>query len=169
MQELIDQLEERRAKTSPLRDVAGFLRSLDYAAAAVERPSTDASPQPVRERRAALLERFRRDTARAFLENYWSAVAAAPELGLSPEREGLLDLMLLQKASYEIAYEAANRPQWLTIPLRGFAVIVDLGVIIGLEVKRLPSSCPSPRAALRYPLSKAREIDHLRENASDAH
>jgi maltose alpha-D-glucosyltransferase/alpha-amylase len=39
-------------------------------------------------------------------------------------RNGLLDLFLIQKAAYEIAYEAANRPGWLSIPVRGLLALV---------------------------------------------
>ncbi len=119
-------LEERRAKASPLRDVAGLLRSLDYAAAAVSGIEEDAGPQPVRERRTALLDTFRRDSAQAFLRQYRAAAAGA-EPGTEDEivADPLLDLMLLEKAAYEIGYEVANRPKWLPIPLGGFKTIVD--------------------------------------------
>ncbi len=118
-------LDERRAKTTPLRDVAGFLRSLDYAASAVEQPDTDAAAKPVQDRRSALLAQFRTEANEAFLKSYWQAIDAAPNLGLSPQRSSLLDLSLLEKAAYEIIYEAANRPNWIPIPLRGFAALTE--------------------------------------------
>ena len=118
-------LEQRRRKTTPFRDVAGFLRSLDYAAASLELPENDASPQAVRDRRGKLLRRFRRESATAFLRAYWHSVRGAQPLGLGPAKEPLLNLMLLEKAAYEISYEAANRPNWLPIPLRGFAAVAD--------------------------------------------
>ncbi len=118
-------LDQRRLKSTPLRDVAGFLRSLDYAAASFELADIDPSSQPARERRAKLLSEYRRETATAFLDQYWQTVSNAPQLGLDSSRADLLDLMILEKASYEISYEAANRPKWLSIPLRGFAKIVD--------------------------------------------
>ncbi len=126
--EPVKTLDERRAKASPLRDVAGLLRSLDYAAAAVSNIEEDAGPQPVRERRAALLDTFRRESAEAFLRHYRAAAsgtepAAEVEIGAAPDP--LLDLMLLEKAAYEIGYEVANRPKWLPIPLGGFKAIVD--------------------------------------------
>jgi maltose alpha-D-glucosyltransferase/alpha-amylase len=118
-------LEQRRQKTTPLRDVAGFLRSLDYAAASFELPEADATPQIVRERRERLLTHFRRESATAFLLAYWHAVKGAERLGLGPAKEPLLNLMMLEKAAYEISYEAANRPNWLPIPLRGFAAAAN--------------------------------------------
>jgi maltose alpha-D-glucosyltransferase / alpha-amylase len=118
-------LEQRRRKTTPLRDVAGFLRSLDYASASFDLPDTNASPQTVRERREKLLTQFRRESTTAFLLAYWHSVKGAQRLGLGPAKEPLLNLMMLEKAAYEISYEAANRPNWLAIPLRGFAAAAN--------------------------------------------
>ncbi len=119
-------LDERRAKASPLRDVAGLLRSLDYAAASVSGIEEDAGPQPVRERREALLGTFRRESAEAFLRHYRAAASGTePEDAAGEGTDPLLDLMLLEKAAYEIGYEVANRPKWLPIPLGGFKAIVD--------------------------------------------
>ncbi len=118
-------LEQRRRKTTPLRDVAGFLRSLDYASASFELPEGDATPQIVRDRRERLLTQFRRESTTAFLLAYWHAVKGEERLGLGPAKEPLLNLMMLEKAAYEISYEAANRPNWLAIPLRGFAAAAN--------------------------------------------
>jgi maltose alpha-D-glucosyltransferase/alpha-amylase len=117
-------VEGRRAKASPVRDVAGFLRSLDYAAASLPGPADDGSPQPGRERRRALLDDFRRLTRSAFLEAYWAAVegAAGESQASSRGDDALIELFTLQKAAYEICYEAANRPKWLSVPLRGMAM-----------------------------------------------
>jgi maltose alpha-D-glucosyltransferase / alpha-amylase len=118
-------LEQRRSKTTPLRDVAGFLRSLDYACASFQLPAANASPQIVHERRDRLLTQFRREATTAFLLAYWHSVKGDQRLGLGPAKEPLLNLMMLEKAAYEISYEAANRPDWLAIPLRGFAAVAD--------------------------------------------
>jgi maltose alpha-D-glucosyltransferase/alpha-amylase len=107
-------LETRRAKTSPLRDVAGVLRSFSYAAAMVER-SHPPEPKAAEARADSLFETFRRLAADAFLEGYEDA-------GGRVDR-ALLDLFLLEKAAYEVCYEAANRPTWLEVPLRGLAAI----------------------------------------------
>jgi maltose alpha-D-glucosyltransferase / alpha-amylase len=110
-------LAERREKSSPLRDVAGMLRSLDYAAfAAIERFASRAGKVPERILATAIAWRDR--ASRDFLQSYFAIVSelAAPAGYVEP---GLLDLFLLQKAFYEIAYEATNRPTWLGIPVRG--------------------------------------------------
>jgi maltose alpha-D-glucosyltransferase/alpha-amylase len=114
-------LAERRAKASPLRDVAGLLRSLDYAAAVATTPEmTAAALVAPAERRAAVITRWRDEASAAFLAAYREAVACAPQRIVAPAAEAvLLDLFLVQKAAYEIRYEAANRPEWLPVPLRG--------------------------------------------------
>ena len=116
-------LEQRRRKTSPLRDVAGLLRSLSYANAAAAPVSEDA-PQSMADRKRALFERLRSAAREAFLESYRGAAAHAPQPLVSAECEAaLLDLFLVEKAAYEICYEAANRPTWLGLPVRGMASI----------------------------------------------
>ena len=113
-------LEERRGKASPLRDVAGVLRSFDYAAAMVGR-NEQSSPHVSGARREDFLERFRSDAAEAFLNAYRQTTLAAG-LPLSVE---LLDMFLIEKAAYEIAYEAANRPSWLDVPLGGLHALAQ--------------------------------------------
>jgi maltose alpha-D-glucosyltransferase/alpha-amylase len=116
-------LERRREKSSGLRDVAGLLRSFDYAAAAAAPGRAAASPS-TGERRATLLERFRTEAGKRFLEAYRETLKRSPHPWVSPQSEApLLDLFLLEKAAYEIRYEAANRPAWLAIPLRGLHAI----------------------------------------------
>ncbi len=118
-------VEERRAKANPLRDVAGMLRSLDYARA-VALPSHAALTPLVAERRNAVLDRFHSEAVAAFLGAYRRAHDLAERRWASAESEqGLLDLFLLQKAAYEVCYEAANRIAWLPVPLRGLAQIAE--------------------------------------------
>ncbi len=106
-------LAARRAKHSPLRDVAGMLRSFAYAAAVgvMEVPAVGA------ESRAVAWE----DGARsAFLGAYLRESASGT---LLPRRESsvaaLISLFELEKVSYELGYELNNRPDWVWIPLRG--------------------------------------------------
>jgi maltose alpha-D-glucosyltransferase/alpha-amylase len=114
-------LETRRAKTSPLRDVAGLLRSFHYAGAtAAQGPTT-----PVTTQAAAPLVRFVEEMSVQFLTAYRAVENDShPRWVEDPKSEtALLDLFLLEKAAYEICYEVANRPAWLGIPLRGLAEI----------------------------------------------
>jgi maltose alpha-D-glucosyltransferase/alpha-amylase len=116
-------LEERRQKSSPMRDVAGLLRSLSYASAAAQ-STTESAPQQTADRKRALFDRFRGYATESFLQEYRAAVANAPQPLVSPAAEqALLDLFLIEKAAYEIRYEAANRPTWLSLPVRGLAAL----------------------------------------------
>ena len=118
-------LAERRRKSSPFRDVAGLLRSLDYAAAAANQGLAGLS-DAVLARRSELLERFRIEAKAAFLEAYDAAHAQAPRRWARKESESSLQMLfLIEKAAYEIRYEASNRPGWLPIPLRGLAELAS--------------------------------------------
>ncbi len=108
-------LEERRSLSSPLRDVAGLLRSIDYATA-VARPGRTAASEAAETRRSAMLNRFRADASASFLTAY-EMVAGAME-------GNLLRLFLIEKAAYEICYEAASRPGWIGIPLRALDALI---------------------------------------------
>jgi maltose alpha-D-glucosyltransferase/alpha-amylase len=117
-------VEERRRKMSPFRDVAGLLRSLSYAGAAAM-PS-ESTPLPANDRRRVLLERFTAAARDTFLHAYRAEIAKAPQ-ALADERTeaALIDLFLVEKAAYEIRYEAANRPAWLHLPVRGLAALAS--------------------------------------------
>ncbi len=120
-------LDERRAKGSPLRDVAGLLRSLDYAASvATASEASGAATAAPAERRAALFQRWQREASTAFLEAYRAVEHAAENPWVPAGAEAaLLDLFLLEKAAYEVRYEAANRPAWIGVPLRGLAALAE--------------------------------------------
>ena len=111
-------LAERRAKSSPLKDVAGMLRSFDYAAWAAVASLAEVDPgtgEIVR----TLAEAWRQASAAAFLGGYRETIAGCPSHPEdAAEAERLLNLFLLEKALYEICYDAANRPLWLRIPSR---------------------------------------------------
>ncbi|MDY5404342.1 MAG: phosphotransferase [Trueperella sp.] len=93
-------LAERVQPDLALRDVAGILRSFDYAGGSAELAGG--------ERRE--LERWTRRAQEAFMSGYG-------HIGGSEQR--LLDALILDKALYEVSYEAASRPAWLEIPVRG--------------------------------------------------
>ncbi|MET1047613.1 MAG: maltose alpha-D-glucosyltransferase [Hyphomicrobium sp.] len=116
-------LADRREKVTPLVDLAGMLRSLDYAAwAAVDRVNDRGLVPPERARELAFAWRDRaiEDCRNAYV----SAAKSVPSYPQTPETaERLLQLYLLRKAFYEIQYELASRPAWVSIPVRG---IIDL-------------------------------------------
>jgi maltose alpha-D-glucosyltransferase/alpha-amylase len=113
-------LAERRRKQPALKDVAGMLRSFDYAMhSAVKRVSAD-RPDLV-PAVLPLAQRWQSEAVGAFLEAYRATVSLA---GLVPEgqaAQGLLDFFVMEKALYELEYELDNRPDWVAIPLRGIA------------------------------------------------
>jgi maltose alpha-D-glucosyltransferase/alpha-amylase len=114
-------IKERRAKTSPLRDVAGLIRSIDYAGAAlVEGKGVGAAPVDEHQRNRLIAE-FRARATRAFLREYWAARGVIA----GPEERALLELFLIEKAAYEIHYEAANRPTWISVPLAGLLRLTE--------------------------------------------
>jgi len=103
-------LAQRRARSSPLRDVAGMLRSFDYAA----RHQLLTHPD------AASLAPKASDWVRRNSDAFCAGYAAAG--GLDPAGNSvLLRAMLLDKAVYEVIYEARNRPTWIPIPLESIA------------------------------------------------
>ena len=118
-------MEQRRAKSCPLRDAAGLMRSFDYAAATGIAGRVASSPQ-AGGRRTALVERFREQATHHFLTAYRAELRKADYPWVPDAAEpALLDLFLLEKAAYEVRYEAANRPTWLRIPLRGLHEIAE--------------------------------------------
>jgi maltose alpha-D-glucosyltransferase/alpha-amylase len=114
-------LAERRRLQSPLRDVAGMLRSFDYAAWAALRRAreTGGSADPAL---YPALDSWRRLATDAFLGRYRDAAAGTASIPAEPEGFApLLDFFLLEKGCYELRYELGARPDWAEIPLRGLA------------------------------------------------
>jgi len=112
-------LAERRQRASVLKDVAGMLRSFAYARGVTER-AAEASPAPDRETKARL-DAWESGARRAFLEGYRQALVAAAARFVPDDDEAFsraLAAWELDKALYEVAYEARNRPDWLDLPLR---------------------------------------------------
>ena len=109
--------EERRQRTSPLRDVAAMLRSFDYAAAAaiIERTAPDSAE-------ADILRGYGEAWADANRDAFWSAyletVGSQPLLPAPGPSLVLRRAFEVQKAIYEIGYELGHRPAWVPIPLR---------------------------------------------------
>jgi maltose alpha-D-glucosyltransferase/alpha-amylase len=117
---------ERRAKGSPLRDVAGMLRSFDYAAATAARDTAQRFSETELERIHQAARGWRELTATSFLKAYEGTVrGSAVWIDDAAARGDLLRLHLLAKALYEVNYEANNRPDWIETPVRGVLAILD--------------------------------------------
>ncbi len=109
-------LPERRRKRSPLRDVAGMLRSISYAVSAAELTRGARAPDGWEER-----------ARREFLDGYLDAVD--PSL-LPPSRESVervIAVFELEKAMYELRYDLDNRPDWVHIPVAGILRLLERG------------------------------------------
>jgi len=137
-------LGERRIKRSPLRDVAGMIRSFHYAAHVVLRSqaSTVVRPEDL-----PVLKEWGRSwylwVSATFLKSYLEFMADIPTLPQSREDiKVILDAYLLDKAIHEVNYELNNRPDWVGLPLQGILQMLETG--------ELPAKAPS---AKKHPLT----------------
>jgi maltose alpha-D-glucosyltransferase/alpha-amylase len=121
-------LAERRQKQSPLKDVAGMIRSFSYAAhSGLDRylnEKTEAASGVNADQLAGWARCWEHSVASEFLRSYIECIAAKPDL-LPPKEQAqtLLNAYVLEKALYELMYELNNRPKWIRIP---FASILAL-------------------------------------------
>jgi maltose alpha-D-glucosyltransferase/alpha-amylase len=118
----------RRIKTSPLRDVAGMIRSFHYAAHTAligpqtRNPSASATADTI----AAWLSGWVRWCTIAYLQAYLAEAAQGEFLPQDrDELSILLESYLLEKAVYELSYELNNRPDWVRIPLEGILQLLS--------------------------------------------
>ncbi|WP_434706962.1 maltose alpha-D-glucosyltransferase [Pseudomonas sp. D4-18] len=122
-------LHERRGKHSPYKDVSGVLRSFDYAAAMAVQLHTVDSTADADAARKRVADRYLTEARQAFVQAYRLAAASlAHEWKDAEGEDAALALFGLEKAAYEVAYEAENRPAWLPVPLHGL-----YGLLSGLE------------------------------------
>ena len=122
-------LHERRGKHSPYKDVSGVLRSFDYAAAMAIHLNTVDSTADADAARQRVADRYLKEAREAFVQAYRLAAASlAHEWKDAEGEDAALALFGLEKAAYEVAYEAENRPAWLPVPLHGL-----VGLLSGLE------------------------------------
>ncbi|WLH14630.1 maltose alpha-D-glucosyltransferase [Pseudomonas hefeiensis] len=122
-------LHERRGKHSPYKDVSGVLRSFDYAAAMAIHLNNVDSTADADVARQRVADRYLKEARQAFVEAYRLAAASlAHEWKDAEGEDAALALFGLEKAAYEVAYEAENRPAWLPVPLHGL-----YGLLSGLK------------------------------------
>jgi predicted trehalose synthase len=107
-------LPERRRKRSPLRDVAGMLRSFAYAASAARQQRGAPAPEGWEER-----------TRDAFLDGYFETADSSLLPAGQDAIHRLLSVFELEKAVYELRYELNNRPDWVGIPVAGIVRLLD--------------------------------------------
>ena len=118
-------LAVRRRKSSPMRDVAGMVRSLNYAAVAgmrgvsADRAGDTSALEP-------LAVDWERRSVDAFLAGYRETIVGTASYPSDADNaQRLLELFILEKAFYEMSYELANRPTWVRIPLEGIRSILE--------------------------------------------
>jgi maltose alpha-D-glucosyltransferase/alpha-amylase len=125
--EPLKSIAERRSKQPALKDVAGMLRSFDYAAYAALFEVAQGRPEVL-----AALEPWARiwqmSASASFLDAYRTTAGRARFVPADARTfEALLDGLLLDKALYELLYELNNRPAWLRIPIRSIVALVEPG------------------------------------------
>jgi maltose alpha-D-glucosyltransferase/alpha-amylase len=121
-------LADRRLKSSPLRDVAGMIRSFDYASVTAVRQLAEARPaaEPIM---LQLAEHWRQRAVDGFRAAYRKSMRGCPSYPTSKSQaRRMLAFFTLEKAIYEVSYELANRPAWVDIPLKGI-----LGILARME------------------------------------
>jgi maltose alpha-D-glucosyltransferase/alpha-amylase len=124
-------LSERRIKRSPLRDVAGMVRSFHYAVYVGLQNQGREATLSTRLNGLSALEPWARFWHRwvsaVFTKTYFAVAQGAPFLPRArAEQQVLLDAFLLEKAFYELNYELNHRPEWIHIPLRGVLQLLEV-------------------------------------------
>jgi maltose alpha-D-glucosyltransferase / alpha-amylase len=115
-------LAERRDKHSPLRDVAGMLRSFDYAQWSALRQAAKIGDEYAR--LLPLAAAWQAEARRTFLAAYAAAAGANGIYASFEDVGGLLRLFQIEKALYELRYEINNRPDWMHVPLQGIRALI---------------------------------------------
>jgi maltose alpha-D-glucosyltransferase/alpha-amylase len=117
---------ERRLKRSPLRDVAGMIRSFHYPPYATLF-TAKAFPEDAVRKLVPWAELWYVWMAGAFLKAYLRTTSGAPFMPRARDEMGLLlSAFLLEKAAYEVSYELNNRPDWVIIPMQGILQLMEV-------------------------------------------
>jgi trehalose synthase-fused probable maltokinase len=133
-------IEERRRLQSPLKDVAGMVRSFHYAAGAASAARRAVAPKEM-EKLAVWARWWQSWVTASFLKAYHTSALGAPFLPAdTTAATHLLRLLLFEKALYEIRYEMDHRPAWLRIPVAG---VLDLIGTSG-DVSGIVPPVPAP-------------------------
>jgi len=118
-------LAKRRIKHSPLRDVAGMLRSFNYAAEYALNQSTAERPLD-RQQLQPLAGSWEAATREAFLLGYRATIEGCSAYPADESSAAaLIALFTLEKALYELRYELQNRPDWLKVPVKGLLTFIE--------------------------------------------
>ncbi len=118
-------ISDRKIKHSPLKDVAGMIRSFHYAVCAKLYFSNETAGADVEQLQKAA-DRWYRLITDTFLETYMNCIGKNSGLFKNKsEINFLLQLHLLEKAVYELGYELNGRPHWIKIPLKGITHVLD--------------------------------------------
>src|SRR5690606_34772961 len=116
---------QRRRKTTPLTDVAGMLRSFEYAKGDTARRIGEAR-QTERDELETLLADWRDQARQTFLDAYRAAMDGCPSYPSDPDDAArLIELASIEKLLYEIRYELNNRPDWLVLPWSGLRAMLE--------------------------------------------
>ena len=120
-------IAERAQKHSALKDVAGMLRSFDYALHAAASAFLAGRPD-ARDAVAQGGRQWRQLATAAFLDGYDGTAARSQGLASArAEERRLLELFMLEKGVYELRYELGNRPEWVAIPIAGLVEMLEQG------------------------------------------
>jgi len=117
-------LAERAEKQTAMKDVAGMLRSFDYAMHAALLHVGPVATE-IRAQLGGVGRQWQEETRATFLEGYEKVAQTAGLVSPRGDGRGLLELMLLEKVLYEMKYELDNRPDWVRIPLGGLSDLLD--------------------------------------------
>jgi maltose alpha-D-glucosyltransferase/alpha-amylase len=118
-------INERRLKRSPLRDVAGMVRSFHYPTYSILFSKKTFSPTDM-QRLEPWADLWYKSVAGIFLKSYLTTVGDAEIIPKSKDEfETMLNAYVLEKAVYEVGFELNNRPDWVTIPLRGIKDLME--------------------------------------------
>ncbi|MDA4112072.1 MAG: maltose alpha-D-glucosyltransferase [Thaumarchaeota archaeon] len=132
-------LSDRRLKRSPIKDVAGMIRSFHYAAFSVLLKKNNISKDD-RELYVKAAEVWYKTVSGLFLRSYLNTVANSPILPSDKKALSvLLNAYLLEKSVYELGYELNNRPQWVAIPLKGIEDLIGIKMDVISAPKNIPA------------------------------